>query len=300
MKIKKMIAVLLTTLIMSANAAEYKMLVPFAAGAQSDIAARAVAQSFEKLTGDNLIVENYPGADGLIGVNKFKNDKQYDIIGLAFSVLVINPVIKNDIQYKYNDFDHIVFVGTSPNIWFTKANSPIKSSSIIKDKKILVGGNSTIGELNVNILNREYNSDITYVPYKGSPDVVFGILNDTLPVASIAPTAAMLDLVKAEKIKILGSTYHKRISFEGHEIPSFVNEINAPQLSGFVSIALRPDIESEKREKLKKYLWLAVQDKSTQSKLRTVFILDDSHNDMNKFNRHNEEMQRYLKQFIQK
>lgn len=294
---KLLISFIIFTISLTAYAAEYKFLVPFAAGGQSDIAARAIAKSFEKLTGDTMVVENHPGADGYIGVSKFKLDKQYDVIGLGFSIVVLNPAIKKDVPYTDSDFEHIIYVGTSPNVLITNTSGSFHNlKADIKTNSAMVGGNSTIAEVNLDIISNELNSGITYVPYKGSPDVVVGVLNGSIKYGYLAPTAAMLELHKTNKLKIIGSSSNKTIFFDNIQLKPIASELGvSSQFGGYSSLAIRPDVPQDKKDKLKKYLWLAVQDAETQDKLKSVFLLDDSHTDMVKFRKNNAAMQVLIK-----
>ena len=281
-------------LLMSAgivSAAEYRMVVPFAPGAQSDIAARQVAQAFERITGDKMVVESIPGADSIIGINHFKNTPGVDVLWTASSIVAYNPVVKDNLPYSNDDFDHIIYVGTSPSIWLVAANSKYKTiSDVFAAPPEFVGSNSSVGELNTIAVNRQKKAEIKYVPFKGAPDVLINVVNNTLPAAMIHVNSSLIELTKAGKIHILGSSYSKSFNIDGVDIPSIKQKTGVQQFNGFVGLSLRPGLDATRAQALKRGLWAAVQDAETKQKLQQLYILPDSSNDPKWINEHYEQV----------
>ena len=52
-------------------AEEYRMIIPYSAGSQADVASRVIVKNFERITGDRILIEILPGADSVIGINAF-------------------------------------------------------------------------------------------------------------------------------------------------------------------------------------------------------------------------------------
>jgi len=286
----------LTLFISSAFAADFKMVVPFAPGSQSDIAARQIAQSFERITGNNLIVESLPGADGIIGVTHYKNNHDVDMIWLGASIVSYAPANKDDLPYKDTDFNHIIFVGTAPTVWITKSDSKIKKAEdLLTNMPEFVGGNSGVGEMNVTTFKKEKKVNSTYVPFKGAPDVLVNTMNGTISAGVMGVTTTVIEMQKADKINIIGSSYKNDVIIEGVTIPSVSKKTGVAQFNGFVSIATKPNLSSEKIAILKQGLWQALQDNETKDKLRKLYILPDSSNDQKWMTQHFQDMKAQAK-----
>lgn len=271
------------------NATEYRMVVPFAAGAQSDVAARAIAQSFENLTGDKIVVENFPGADSIIGINHFKNNQDIDIIMTSSSIVSYNPAIRDDLPYSDSTFDHIIFVGTSPTIWLSDSKGKLKTiNDLMAMPPAFVGGNSSAGQINVQCFAKE-KGNVTYVPFKGAPDVPVNVINGSTGAGVMSVSTTLIELAKAGKVIVLGSSYKSEIDIDGVTIPSIPEKTGLKQLNGFLIISLRPNMNTERANQLKRGLWSAMQESSTKEKLKKLYILPDKTNDVNWISKHIQE-----------
>ena len=90
-----------------------RLIVPFTAGSSFDAGARAYAQALSEDLGANVVVENRPGADGVIGVSAAKTAAPdgYTILFTSLSTQVVNPHIFKKLAYDpINDF--IPLIGT--------------------------------------------------------------------------------------------------------------------------------------------------------------------------------------------
>ena len=272
-----------------AQAEEYKMIVPYAPGSQADIGARVIIKNFERITGDKIFMELMPGADAIVGINHFKNTKA-DLIWLGSGASIYAPAINKNLPYDPDvDFDHILYVGTAPAVWFTRPGTKLKSvTDLANNMPAFVGTNANHGASNVLIVNRDRGSKSEITMFKGSPDVVIAVANGTIDLGIVNPTPGMIELAKAGKVTILGSTYHEDITIDGVVFPSVSKRTKMHQLNGATEIAARPGMDPARLEKLRQGLWAAVKDPDTQEKLRTVFVMPDASID-----------QRWITKFIQ-
>ncbi len=265
-----------------ASAAEYKMVVPFGVGSHGDLTQRVIAERFKEITGDTIIIENKPGTVATAAINYMKLNKDIDLISLAAGILVVDPVLK-DVTYTDNDYVPIIFVGTTPFVWIS---SSIKTPQEILDKSNnFSGGNAGTGELNLKFINKANNLNIEYLPYKAAPEVVVAVASSQIPLANVGLNTTIIQLHKAGKLNIIGSTYKKEVTIEGITIPSVSNKLGVDQLNGFTIIATRSDIAPEKQLKLKEGLWKATTDPKTRERLKELFFLSDESNDMQALNK---------------
>lgn len=260
-----------------AQAEEYKMIIPYAAGSQADVASRIIIKNFEKLTGDKILIELAPGADSVIGINQFKNSKA-DLIFLGSSASIYAPVVKKDLPYDPDvDFDRILYVGTAPAVWFTRPGTNIKTTGdLVNHLSPFVGTNASHGTANVAAINKEKGTKSEIVLYKGSPETITAVIGGSIDLGIVNPTSAMIELAKAGKITLVGSTYHNDISIDGVPIPSVSKRVKLHQFNGSTEIAARPGMDPARLEKLRQGLWAAVKDSETQEKLRSIFIMPDA------------------------
>lgn len=180
------------------------VIVPFAAGGNTDGIARMTAQHLSDAFGKQFVVENRPGAGGAIAadiVAKAKPDG-YTLFLTALPVMAIVPVI-NKVRYdSLKDFTPISNVATNAFVLVVNKDLPVKTLAEFVDyvkarQGKLSYGSAGIGSLNhlsMALFLKRAGLDMTHVPYKGNApalsDVVaghipamFSNLSDALPQA---------------------------------------------------------------------------------------------------------------------
>lgn len=180
------------------------VIVPFAAGGNTDGIARMTAQHLSEAFGKQFVVENRPGAGGAIAadiVAKAKPDG-YTLFLTALPVMAIVPVI-NKVRYdSLKDFTPISNVATNAFVLVVNKDLPIKTLAQFVDyvkarQGQLSYGSAGIGSLNhlsMALFLKRAGLEMTHVPYKGNApalsDVVaghipamFSNLSDALPQA---------------------------------------------------------------------------------------------------------------------
>lgn len=197
-----------------------RMLVPFPAGGATDVLARALSIKLGEKLGQNVVVENRPGAGGTIGsaaVAQAAPDG-YTILLATSSTHSIGPVINPKIPYDaQNDFTALGQVASSPNIVLVPQSSPAKTMREFMDyaKKnpgklnYASSGNGTIVHLTSELFKAQSGTFIVHIPYRGTalaiPDLISGkvdVLFDSL--------VSGLPHVKDGKLRGLAVTSEKR------------------------------------------------------------------------------------------
>lgn len=156
-----------------------RWIVNFPPAGAADIMSRALAEWFGSKLGQTIVVENKPGAGGMLGadiVAKARGDAHVVMISSAASH-GIGPVLYKDVPYDpLADFTHIHLVGTFPSVLAVNAGSPIASVGQLveqaraKPGEITYGsgGNGTMNHLVGQLLARSANVQLTHIPYRGS------------------------------------------------------------------------------------------------------------------------------------
>ncbi len=217
-----------------------RMIVPFPAGGATDVLARALSIKLGEKLGQNVVVENRPGAGGTIGsaaVAQAAPDG-YTILLATSSTHSIGPVINPKIPYDAQlDFTALGQVASSPNIVLVPQSSPAKSMRELIDyaKKnpgklnYASSGNGTIVHLTSELFKAQSGTFIVHIPYRGTalaiPDLISGkvdLLFDSL--------VSGLPHVKDGKLRGLAVTSEKRTAL-APDLPTV-----ADVLPGFESV----------------------------------------------------------------
>lgn len=283
--LKRLLTYALIILSLSINAAEYKMALPYGPGSQSDSINRAIVQKFTEITGDTIIIENKPSTNGAIAINYFKANKDVQLLALGSGIVVSDPSLK-EAMYVDGDFDNLFYIGTSPFFLLASNKSGIKSlDEFISNMPEFIGSNSDTGKINSIVFAKEKNKSITYVPYKDSPAVILAVMTGELPIGNIAATKNLLELHRTGKLTILGTSYKEDIVVGDITIPSIPKKLKIPQFNGFMSLAIKSDLDPKLKQKLKDGLWRAIRDPEVREKAKQAFVLPDESDDMIWFNK---------------
>jgi tripartite-type tricarboxylate transporter receptor subunit TctC len=167
------------------------LLVNFAAGGGTDVAARMLAIPLSEALGRAVVVENRVGAGGNIGITAVSRAQPdgYTIL-VTSSAFVVNPSLSRQVTYDpINDFSPIVNVGVSPNVVVVRADSDMKTVAdlIAKSKKTSLNygspGVGTTPHLAGEVLKQRTGIDMVHIPYAGGGPAAQAVLAGTTEVA---------------------------------------------------------------------------------------------------------------------
>src|SRR5882757_2760216 len=156
-----------------------RWIVNFPPAGAADILSRTLADYFGSRFGQPIIVDNKPGAGGLLGadiVAKARGDAHVVMMSSAASH-GIGPVLYKDVPYDpLGDFTHIHLVGTFPSVLAVNGGSTISTVQqlveLARSKPGEVtygsGGNGTMNHLVGQLLARSAGVPLTHIPYRGS------------------------------------------------------------------------------------------------------------------------------------
>jgi tripartite-type tricarboxylate transporter receptor subunit TctC len=178
-----------------------RWVVNFPPAGAADILSRTLGEYYGTRLGQPIVIENKPGAGGMIGadiVAKGKGDTHLVMMSNAASH-GIGPVLYKDVPYNpITDFTHIHLVGTFPTVLAVNANSPITSvAQLIEAAKAKpgeftygTGGNGTMNHLTGQVLARATGVQLMHIPYRGSAAAMNDLLSgQTSALMESLPTA---------------------------------------------------------------------------------------------------------------
>ncbi|MCM2328092.1 MAG: tripartite tricarboxylate transporter substrate binding protein [Lysobacter sp.] len=203
-----------------------RMIIAFAPGGESDIGARQQQIVFKRLFGQDMVIESKPGAGGALAwsqLNTFPGDG-YTVMGTNLPHIVLQP-LEGNVQYKTEDITNVHMYQYTPDAIIVRNESPFKTyQDLVKaakegqDKVTFAGsGTNSANHLAHTRLNRLMGAKTTYVPFKGTGDLVSSVLGGHVTAAMSYNTLA---LSQKNKMRMLAVASEKRLA-AFPDVPTF-------------------------------------------------------------------------------
>lgn len=190
------------------------MVVPFPPGSSPDIIARTVAEPLAETLGQNIVIENRPGAGGNIGTRQVAQAKPdgYSILFTVNGPLVTAPrLYQKTLGYDpLTDLAPVSLIATSPNVLVVSPSIEVDSvqefiaAAKADPKRFNYGsvGPGSASHLAMEMFRREADIELLHVPYQGFPQVITAIVAGDVHSSFMVPAIAMPQ-VEAGKAKAL-------------------------------------------------------------------------------------------------
>jgi len=222
-----------------------KILLPFAAGSASDTTARFMAEELQKSLGGNFVVDNRPGANGLIGTEQGAKSipNGYTLIMTSSSTHSLAPFLYKKVPYDpVKDFIHIGNCIDLPFVLAVKSDFPANNFQEFIDyarknpDKLAYGYGTPSSQLGAQLLGSMAGIQTLGVSYKSHPAAVTDLISGQTQFM-ILDISAALTQIKAGRLRALAVTSTKRLSFMA-EVPS-IAESGYPeyQYSAWIGMA---------------------------------------------------------------
>jgi len=211
------------------------MIVPFAPGGPADVLGRLIGQKMSEDLGQQVIIDNRPGANTIIGaqaVAKAKPDG-YTILLAIDGTLVMNPFLYSKLSYDpFKDFVPIALVAEVPSVLEANIKVPVNSVKDLielgkaKPGELNVGVSTPTSQVTASLFNMMTGINLVQVPYKGGTTQITSLLAGDIQLGMESANVA-IPLWRDNKIKILGLTGGKRLSIVpdiptvGETLPGF-------------------------------------------------------------------------------
>ncbi|MGE8363940.1 tripartite tricarboxylate transporter substrate binding protein [Cupriavidus basilensis] len=253
-----------------------QMIVPQAPGGTNDIVARLVAADLSQRLGQQVVVENRPGAGGNIGTQTAARAAPdgYTLLMTISSTQAINPSLYRQVPFDpVRDFEPISPVASVPNVLVANPAFPARTLpeliSMAKAKpdfyRYASAGNGTLNHLLGEMLNSMAGIKLEHVPYKGVAPALNDVLGNQVPLA-FASLPSVLAHIKAGKVRALGVSSARRSPF-APDIPAIGETV--PGYSGdlWVGLFAVKGTPKEVTQKLAQTMQAALADKTLRDKL---------------------------------
>src|ERR1700704_4222650 len=197
-----------------------RIIVPFAPGGGSDFIARFTAQRLSGSFGSQVIVENKPGAGGLLGIEQgVKADPDGYTFTLIASSYTVNPALYSLKYDPVNDITPVVQISQGPMLVVVNPKVPAKSAAeLIALAKAKPGtlnfasaGQGSITHMACELFAYMAGIKMNHIPYKGTGPALTDTIGGQTDVF-FSSTATAMPHVKSGKLRAVAVTTSKRIA----------------------------------------------------------------------------------------
>jgi tripartite-type tricarboxylate transporter receptor subunit TctC len=266
------------------------IVVPFPAGGPTDINVRIVAQKLSVMWGQGVVVENRPGANTGIGAQQVAKAAPdgYTILAAMDTTLVMNPATGTSMSYDpFKDFAAITLTAKNTSLLTVRADDGPKdlkeliTRGKLSARKLSFGAGIITTRLAGYQFARAAGFDVVLVPYKGSAEVVQGLLTHSVDFI-VDGVVSSLPLIKAGKFRALAKLNDRPLT-PLPDLPTLADASGLKELTemsswiGFVAPVGTPKAITEKiyRDVAKAYTDPQVAEKLDRAGINPVTMAPD-------------------------
>ncbi len=282
---RKLIASMLLTVAMTGVQAAWPekpvtVLVPFPAGGSTDNVARILSVKFQAEFGGSFVVDNRPGAAGMIGAGIVKRAPAdgYTVFVSSLGPFVIGPHLSKNAGYDpLKDFEYISVAVQAPNVLAVPANSRFKTvQDVIAYEKADPGkmtfasaGNGTSDHLTAELFWQQTGTTGIHVPYKGGAPAMNDLLGGQVD-ATFMNINTAVPHIKAGKLRALGITSTKRSPILPNVPTMEESGVKGVTVYSWQAVAAPKGLPADIKSKLHAATVAALNDPAVKSKLLDV------------------------------
>jgi tripartite-type tricarboxylate transporter receptor subunit TctC len=213
-----------------------RYVVPFAPGGTTDILGRLIAPKLSAVLGQQVVVDNRPGAGGVVGADVVAKSAAdgYTLLGSTISTQAINPALQPRIPYNAErDFAPVTMIGATSNCVVVPAASPFRTMpDLIAFARKNPGrlsfssaGTGTSQHMGGELLKQMAGTFIVHIPYRGSGPAVQDVIAGQVDfgIDTLVATAAH---IRSGSLRALAVTAGQRV--KGFESIPTVAESGVP------------------------------------------------------------------------
>ena len=199
-----------------------RIVVPTGAGGITDILARVIGQRLGEQLGQQVIVDNRPGASGIVGsqIVAAATPDGHTLL-MVYPSHPVNPSLISKLPYDtVKAFAPITMVSAIGLLLVVNAALPVTSvRELIELSKQRPGqinygavGSGSLGHLGAELFRFKSGADISFVAYKGAPQVFTALIGGEISVYFVATMSSALPLIRAGRLRVLGVSTAQRVA----------------------------------------------------------------------------------------
>ncbi|ANN68430.1 tripartite tricarboxylate transporter substrate binding protein [Bordetella bronchialis] len=217
-----------------------RLIVPYTAGGGVDLIARLMAERLHDTLGQSIIVENKPGASGMIGANYVAKAKPdgYTILLSAAGEIVVNPSLyKEKMMFDPSrELASVTLVARIPNVLVVNPSVPARTPAELlayarSQPGKLTFSSSGVGNLqhvSGALLDRMGGIDVRHIPYKGAAQQIADVVAQHVTMTFTSVAAAM-PFIKSGQVRPIAVTSTHRLE----ALPQVPALSETPALGGY-------------------------------------------------------------------
>lgn len=224
-----------------------KIVVPFAAGGTTDITGRILADRWAKIWNTTIIVENAPGAQGNVGLDRVAKSAPDGLnIVMCTPAVVTNPYLYPKLSFDpEKDLQYISQTVSIPNLLVVRNTLPVKTVQELVDYgkanpgKLNYGspGVGSTGHLSAEIFKRAVGIEMAHVPYRGSAPALNDLVGGAVDLI-FENIPACIGLVRGGQIRGIAVTSPKKHPLSP-EFPAVAETVPGFDVAAFFGVAVR-------------------------------------------------------------
>ncbi len=196
-----------------------RIIVPTPAGGPVDVMARVLANALPPVLGQNVFIENKPGAGNTIGSRQAAaaDPDGYTLMVSAASGLIMSPMIVKSAGYDASSFAPVALVAETPQVLVINSQLPFKSvADLVAYAKAnpgklnySTGGVGTLPHLNAELFKSVSGTNILHVPYKGGGPALTAVVAGEVQM-TFDTVSTSLQLIQDGRLRALAIVGPKR------------------------------------------------------------------------------------------
>lgn len=256
------------------------VVVPFPPGGATDTTARLMEAGMAKVLGQNVLVDNRPGATGAIGATMVKQAAPdgYTLMVASLGTFATNPYLQRNLAYDpVADFDLLTVAVRTPNVLVTGKGDPANSVADLVERMkadptavtFASSGTGSSDHLTAALFMQAAGAEGVHVPYKGGSAAQTDLLGGHVD-ASFQNLGAILGYVRAGDLKALAITSEERSPFLP-DVPT-LKELGYPDVvvQAWQGVAAPKGLSPEVKEKLEAAIHSSLEEADAVAKLREL------------------------------
>ncbi len=222
-----------------------RMIVPTGAGGVTDVLGRVVAHKLGENLGQQVVIDNRPGASGIVGSQIVATAPAdgYTLL-MVFPTHVVNPFLFSKMPYDTEKaFAPITLVSTVSLLLTVNPDLPVKSTQeLIAYAKANPGrlnygtvGSGSLGHLGAELFRSMSGTRMTQIAYKGSPQILAALIGGEINMYMIASISGVMPQLKSGRVRALGVSTKQALPILP-DVPPIANALPGYEARGWNGI----------------------------------------------------------------
>jgi tripartite-type tricarboxylate transporter receptor subunit TctC len=209
-----------------------RVVVPYPPGGFTDVTARLITQKLQERLGQTVVVDNKPGANGIIGADAVaKAAPDGYTFGIVIAAHAANTTLYPKLPYDpAKDLATVSLIGVSPLMAAVNNDAPFKTAAQLVDYakrhpgKVSFGssGNGAAAHLSTELFKAQTGAYMVHIPYRGAAAALTDLMGGQIQLLFDA-ASGLINPGKTGKVRLIGVASEKRLP-AAPEVPTFVEQ----------------------------------------------------------------------------